>query len=192
MNTKVYRLVNILTYYRLAAAPLLLWLLIDEQPGLFKWLLAFSFLTDAIDGFLARKFKVTSVLGARLDSVADDLTIAVAILGIVLYRPDFLRTEWVLVAVIVFLYMTQNSLALIRYRKLTSFHTYTAKIAAVFQAGFLLLFYFSPGPMESVFYFAAALTIADLAEEIALTLLLPTWEADVKGLFWMLKRKQRV
>ena len=102
MNTKVYRLVNILTYYRLAAAPLLLWLLLDEQPGLFKWLLALSFLTDAIDGFLARKFKVTSVLGARLDSVADDLTIAVAILGIVLYRPDFLRTEWVLVAVIIF------------------------------------------------------------------------------------------
>ncbi|WP_218134484.1 CDP-alcohol phosphatidyltransferase family protein [Mucilaginibacter sp. P25] len=97
MSSKVYRVVNLITFYRLVAAPLLLFLLLTGQFTVFKWLLALSFFTDAIDGWLARSFKVISLLGARIDSVADDLTILVAILGILLYRPGFLRGEWLLV-----------------------------------------------------------------------------------------------
>lgn len=190
MNRKAYLLVNLITFYRLVAAPLLLLLLLNEQFTAFKWLLPLSFLTDAIDGWLARRFQVISLLGARVDSVADDLTVLVAILGIILYRPDFLRAEWLPAAALVLLYVTQNSIALIRYRKLTSFHTYIAKAAAVGQGVFLVLFFFLPQPLRTLFYFTAGLTILDLAEEILLVLLLPHWEANVKGLYWVFKRRR--
>ncbi|MCC8425506.1 CDP-alcohol phosphatidyltransferase family protein [Mucilaginibacter sp. UR6-11] len=192
MNKKVYRWVNMITFYRLAAAPFLVLLLIGRQFAAFKWLLALSFFTDAIDGWLARKFKVNSLLGARMDSVADDLTILVAIIGIVLYQPVFLRSEWLLIGVMILLYATQNGIALIRYRKLTSFHTYAAKLAAVLQGGFLMLFFFLPKPVLPLFYLTAGATIIDLVEEILLALVLPQWEANVKGLYWVFKRRRPV
>lgn len=190
MNTKVYRIVNLITFYRLAIAPVLVLLLLKRHFDAFKWLLALSFFTDAIDGWLARRFKVISLLGARIDSVADDLTVLVAILGIVLYRPNFLRSEWLLAGVMILLYLVQNGLALVRYRKLTSFHTYSAKIAAVFQGVFLIMFFFLPQPVLYLFYLTAWLTIIDLAEEILLVLVMPQWEANVKGLYWVFKNRQ--
>jgi len=191
MNRKAYRLVNLITFYRLAAAPVLVLLLMEEQFSLFKWLLALSFFTDAIDGWLARRFQVISLLGARIDSVADDFTILVAILGIVYYRPGFLHSEWLLVGIMILLYVIQNGIALVRYHKLTSFHTYAAKAAAVFQGIFLVLFFFLPKPVSLLFYITSILTIIDLTEEIMLALALPKWEANVKGLYWILKTKRR-
>lgn len=190
MNTKVYRIVNLITFYRLAIAPVLVLLLLKRHFDAFKWLLALSFFTDAIDGWLARRFKVISLLGARIDSVADDLTVLVAILGIVLYRPNFLRSEWLLAGVMILMYLVQNVLALVRYRKLTSFHTYSAKIAAVFQGVFLIMFFFLPQPVLYLFYLTAWLTVIDLTEEILLVLVMPQWEANVKGLYWVFKNRQ--
>jgi len=180
-------MVNTITLYRLVAAPVLVILLLGAYFDIFKWLLAFSFFTDAIDGWLARKFRVVSLLGARIDSIADDLTVAVSIFGIVLYDKDFLVMHGTLAATLAAFYLAQNSIALIRFRRLTSFHTYMAKVAAVFQGIFLILFYFLPAPLPVLFYCAAATTLLDLAEEIVLALVLPNWEADVKGLYWVFK-----
>jgi CDP-diacylglycerol--glycerol-3-phosphate 3-phosphatidyltransferase len=184
-----YYMVNAITFYRLLAAPVLLILLFNEQLTLFKWLLVVSFLTDAIDGYLARRYKVTSVFGSILDSVSDDLTIVVAIIGIALVNPEFLRKELALVAVQVLLFITQICFALIRYRKISSFHTYLAKFVTVFQGIFLVLFYWLPEPVYVLFYGVSALTILDLLEEIVLVLIIPRWETDIKGLYWVIKKR---
>ena len=47
-----YYTINAITLYRLTVTPLLGFLAVDHQLGLFKWLLAVSFFTDAIDGYL--------------------------------------------------------------------------------------------------------------------------------------------
>jgi len=61
-----YYTVNAITLYRLLAAPVLLLLLLNGQLILFKWLLAVSFLTDAIDGYL----ETLRALAASADSAA--------------------------------------------------------------------------------------------------------------------------
>ncbi|HET9053719.1 MAG TPA: CDP-alcohol phosphatidyltransferase family protein, partial [Cyclobacteriaceae bacterium] len=48
--SSTYYIVNAITMYRLVSAPLLLVLAGMGQHEWFKWLIAFSFLTDAIDG----------------------------------------------------------------------------------------------------------------------------------------------
>ncbi|MFA6086315.1 CDP-alcohol phosphatidyltransferase family protein [Mucilaginibacter sp.] len=189
MHKPSYYMVNAITFYRLLAAPMLLTLLFNEQLDIFKWLLAVSFLTDAIDGYLARKYKVTSVFGSILDSVSDDLTIAAAIIGITLVNPEFLKKELVLVAIQVVLFVTQIGFALSRYGKISSFHTYLAKFVTVFQAIFMVLFYWLPEPVYALFYLVSALTILDLMEEIALVLIIPKWETDIKGLYWVIKKR---
>ncbi|HKR05482.1 MAG TPA: CDP-alcohol phosphatidyltransferase family protein [Bacteroidia bacterium] len=191
MSKRSYYIVNLITRYRIAAAPVLVVLIITHQAVLFKWLLAVSFLTDAVDGYLARKYKVTSRFGSRLDSIGDDLTIAAAIVGLFVLKPGFIRSEIILVSILLVLFILQNIFAYFRYHKQTSFHTYTAKVAAVLQGFFMLSIFFLPHPVLILFYAAAWITIIDLVEEIILISLLPKWEADVKGVYWVLKRKRK-
>ena len=183
-----YKIVNGITIYRLLAAPLLVVLILTGRTEEFKWLLALSFLTDAIDGYLSRRYKVTSILGSKLDSIADDLTITAAIVGILVFKPELIRHELVLVGVLLGLFILQATVALIRYRKMTSFHTYMAKIAAVSQGIFLIMLFFLPEPPYAAFYIATIITIFDLLEEIILVLILPRWQANVKGLYWLNKK----
>ncbi len=68
-----------------------------------------------------------------LDSIADDLNLAAAIVGVYVLDPDFFVKERVTILILAGLYLAQNALALIKYHQLTTFHTYLAKIAAVLQ-----------------------------------------------------------
>jgi phosphatidylglycerophosphate synthase len=184
-STSFY-LINAITFYRLAASAILLYLLATGQEMTFKWMLAVSFFTDAIDGFLARKFKAISVFGSRLDSLADDLTMAMAIVGIFVFHPSFIKQHLLLIAVLMGLFLIQLIIAFLRYGKPTSFHTYLAKLAAILQAVFLLSLFFYPAAGEVLFYLAAVATILDLLEEILMVYRLPTWRADVKS-YWQIK-----
>ena len=190
MPTKPYYIINAITIYRILVAPFLVYLVYTSQVGLYKWMLGISFFTDAIDGILARKFKVVSRWGARLDSIADDLTVTAGIFGIFILKPVFVQQEVVLITVMLTLLFIQILLALIRYRKMTSFHTYIAKIAAILQAVFIVLIFFLPEVPYWLFYTAAAFTIINLIEEIMLIFILPQWQSDVKGLYWVLRRKE--
>lgn len=185
-----YYVINGITLYRIVIAPLLLVLLFLKQYDLFKWLLAVSFFTDLIDGFLARKYKVTSILGTKLDSIGDDLTVAVAVTGLFVIFPEFIRQQkWVFI-ILLGLFLTQMTYAFIRYGKMTNFHTWLAKTAALLQGIFLLLTFFTGQPYLLLFYTATIITMLELIEEIILVYLLPEWKANVKGLYWVLTKKK--
>ena len=184
-----YYIINGITIYRVIAAPFLIILIMNGHVHIFKWMLAISFFTDAIDGFLARRYKVTSILGAKLDSIGDDLTVLVGIAGIFIHDPGFISDQAIPLLVLLGLFIVQVTIALIRYRKTTTYHTYAAKLAAVFQGVFLILFFFLDGPFYPLFWAAWVITAIDLVEEIVLVLILPKWEANVKGIYWLRKAK---
>lgn len=189
MHKRSYYVVNTITCYRLIAAPVLILLIVYHTTELFKWLLAVSFLTDAIDGYLARRYRVTSIFGSRLDSLADDFTIIAAIIGLFALKKEFVQQEIVILSVLFGLFLVQTMSAIIRYGKISSFHTYTAKIAAILQAAFLILLFFFPDPPYTLFYITAIVSFIDLLEEIILVLLLPEWQTNIKGLYWIIKTR---
>lgn len=62
---------NLISIARLLLVPLIVWLILDGQPG---WAFVFFFVagvSDAIDGFIARTFDLRSDLGTYLDPIAD-------------------------------------------------------------------------------------------------------------------------
>ncbi len=185
-----YYMINGITLYRIITAPLLVVLLFKGEQELFKWLLGVSFFTDLIDGVLARTFKVTSILGTRLDSIGDDLTVLVAILGLGVLQPRFFIEQWIILVPLGILFLLQTGFALYRYGRITSFHTYLAKLAALAQGIFLLSFFFFETINYPLFYSAAFITIAELAEEIIIVWVLPQWKSNVRGLWWVLQKKQ--
>ena len=159
-----YYVINGITFFRVIAAPFLLALLFTGRYDIFKWLLGVSFFTDLIDGYLARKYKVTSIFGARLDSLGDDLTVLIGIIGLVVMKPAFIKQEIVLLIPLLVLFLVQIIYAFIRYGKMTNFHTYFAKTAAVLQGVFLLLTFFTDRITIFLFFAAAIITALELIE----------------------------
>lgn len=85
---------NILTGYRFAVVPVLLFVL---QPEADKWtdLFAFSLflsaaLTDLADGYFARKHKTETVLGKLMDPLADKVLVAVALIMLIPLIPAWI------------------------------------------------------------------------------------------------------
>jgi CDP-diacylglycerol--glycerol-3-phosphate 3-phosphatidyltransferase len=189
MQKTSFYIVNSITVYRLLASFVLLYLIVIQDMDTFRWLLPISFFTDAVDGFLARRYQVVSRFGSRLDSIADDLTVLMGILGVCFFRPGFIYAELRMVVILTALYVVQLVMALVVYGKPTSFHTYVAKAAAVLQAIFLVLFFFLSQWPVFLFYIAAIVTAMQIVEEIILIKLLPNWQADVKGIWWVLNRR---
>jgi cardiolipin synthase len=64
---------NIITLLRMVLVPVVVWLIITGQPVFAFWLFIFAGLTDAVDGFIAKQFNQSTILGAYLDPVADKL-----------------------------------------------------------------------------------------------------------------------
>jgi CDP-diacylglycerol--glycerol-3-phosphate 3-phosphatidyltransferase len=189
-SKRITLIINLITLYRIAAAPVIMIFLFTDKDNLFKWFLLFSFLTDMVDGFLARHYNANTIIGAKLDSIGDDFTILVALIGLFKLRYEFVTEHTFLFIFILVLFVIQLVFSLYKYGKISSFHTYTAKISALLQGLFLLSIFFFKEPILLLFYIASILTIIDLIEEIILVYKLPKWENDVKGLFWVLKKNK--
>jgi len=190
MHKRSYYIINSITLYRLIAAPILVVLIFTNNFNLFKWLLPLSFFTDLIDGFLARRYKVSSKFGSLIDSIGDDLTIIAGIIGVFVFKKGFIQDNFWIVITLIVLLGIQNISALIKYRKLSSFHTYLAKVAAIIQGSFLILIFLLPEPIYPLFYVAAIISALDLIEEIILVVVLSKWKTDVKGLYWVFKNRK--
>lgn len=184
--------INAITLYRTVAFPVLMVLIFTNRFDIFKWMLMVSFFTDAVDGFLARKFKANSVLGARLDSIGDDLTILAGIIGFAVAKTDFLKEHWIIFAIPLGLFFIQTILALLRYKKTSSYHTYLAKAAAILQGFFICSMFLFEEPVYWLFYTTAAITTLELIEEIFIVFALPEWKTNVHGLYWVLKEKNKM
>jgi CDP-diacylglycerol--glycerol-3-phosphate 3-phosphatidyltransferase len=77
---------NLLTMARIAAIPFFTWLLDEPTPRRGFWaciVFTGAALTDMLDGYLARKLGVVSVLGKFLDPLADKLIVMAALVWMV-------------------------------------------------------------------------------------------------------------
>jgi CDP-diacylglycerol--glycerol-3-phosphate 3-phosphatidyltransferase len=185
-----YYLINAITVYRLIMGPVLIVMAVFGYYDYFKWLLAVSFATDLVDGNLARRFHVDSKGGAKLDSIADDLTVAAAITGMFLFKHEFALEQLPFLIALLILFMIQTIYSLFAYKRLTSYHTYLAKTAAILQGSFFILFFLLPSPIYLLFYAAVFITGIELIEETIMIYYIPKWQTDVKGLYWVLKNRK--
>jgi len=173
--------------FRIVAAPLLLVFIIFNLRYSFASLLLLCFLSDMLDGFIARKLKITSDRGAQIDSIADAITFCIAMVGIVKFEVAFIKEEYILVLLAFVPYLFQLIISYWRYGKPTSFHTYLAKIAAIFQGLFLLTLFFY-GVVYWLFYIVIIISVIETIEEIILIFLHKRWRTNVKGLYWVIMR----
>ena len=74
-QSRILTVPNLLSFFRLCLIPVIIWLYCVEKNYLWAGIiLILSGITDTVDGFVARRFHMTSDLGKMLDPVADKLT----------------------------------------------------------------------------------------------------------------------
>src|SRR4051812_38118397 len=90
-NSALLTIPNMITFGRLCAVPLAVWLILQHRIAEVFFLFVAAGLSDAVDGWLARR-RGTSALGALLDPVADKallvtMYVTLAVVGVL---PDWL------------------------------------------------------------------------------------------------------
>ncbi len=86
LRTGLLNLPNLLTLTRIAAVPVVVVLLLSDSRNASMWAAAIfglAAVTDFIDGWLARKWGVVTVLGKFLDPLADKLIVMAALIMLI-------------------------------------------------------------------------------------------------------------
>lgn len=190
LTFKNFNIADWFSFYRIAAIPILILVLCLDNKSLFTWLLLVSYCTDMVDGFLARKLKITSARGSQLDSFGDQLTFLMALVGLFFFEYSFIKEYYVLILISFFPYVIQMFIAFWKYGKATAFHTYLAKLSAIIQGVFILWLLFF-GPIYWLFYTMIIIGLLETIEEITLIFMYDNWVAGVKGIYWALKDRRR-
>jgi CDP-diacylglycerol---glycerol-3-phosphate 3-phosphatidyltransferase len=171
---------NILTSLRIALSLLLFFLLGDRMAFLIAYLA--GGLTDALDGFLARRLHCQSRLGATLDSVADLFMFSAVIYALFVWMGGVSPLVLALVVAVTIIRVAALIIARVRFGRFAFLHTIGNKIT-----GALLFLY----PVEYLLFstsillyplFACALLSA--AEECVIHLRVFELDLDRKGLFF--------
>ena len=67
---------NLITFARLLCVPLAIWLIIAGRYGVAFWVFVLAGLSDALDGYIAKRWDQRTPLGAILDPIADKALLA--------------------------------------------------------------------------------------------------------------------
>lgn len=186
MTQSKLTLPNLLTGFRFVAAPVLLWLAWHGYGIAFMALLAVAFLTDLLDGMAARLTGQVTEFGATLDSWADVVNYLTIALCCWWLWPDMVGRELLYVGLIVASCLLPALAGFFKFGYFTSYHTWAVKIAAG-AMGLTLYVLFLGGPAWP-FRVAAVICIVAAIEEIAITLILPEPESNLRSVWDVLKR----
>ncbi|MDD4067180.1 MAG: CDP-alcohol phosphatidyltransferase family protein [Clostridia bacterium] len=124
---------NIITIIRIILSISLLF--IEPVTCLFYIIYLTSGFTDILDGFLARKYNITTEFGARLDSIADLIFYAILV-WIFLPLITITTVDIVWVVAIALIRFGTLGLTYFKYKTFAFLHTYLNKITS-----FLVFFY---------------------------------------------------
>ncbi|EHL03870.1 putative Uncharacterized CDP-alcohol phosphatidyltransferase class-I family protein C22A12.08c [Glarea lozoyensis 74030] len=102
-HENIYTVPNILTATRLIAAPVIGYLVLHDYHAWAVGLFAYAGITDLVDGWIARKWKLQTVVGTVIDPMADKtlmtiLTVCLAVKGALpgiftLVNPQFIQLD---------------------------------------------------------------------------------------------------
>jgi CDP-diacylglycerol--glycerol-3-phosphate 3-phosphatidyltransferase len=91
-----------------------------------------SFITDMLNGPIARKLNQTSNFGSKFDSLADQLLQISAILWIYLLMPEVFAENLLITLIALITYITSLAVGLIKYRRFADLHLYLTKLGGFF------------------------------------------------------------
>lgn len=186
MNPKLWP--NLLSGLRIALMPAVLLSAVAGSKPWFLTLVAASLVTDALDGFLARKLNAFSDFGRKLDSAADYLTLITGLAGIALLWPEIVRRElpWIVPGLAAFFGVIV--FGFVRLGHAPCYHTWAAKVGAIGCA--LSMVPLLSGGTAVPFHAMVVLQMVAAVEEAIISLLIPSHVGEMATV-WHAWRRRR-
>lgn len=158
------------------------------RPMLVLAMFLFLAATDWIDGRLAVWLDQRTTFGARLDSIADAAMYGALLFSCTWLKGDLLVAEMPWIATALACYLLSCVISLIKFGRLPSHHTYSAKLAWLLAvtAGVTLL---ASGMVWPLRMATIAVSLANL-ESTFVTLVSRKWQADVPTAWHAMRRRQ--
>lgn len=180
-----------LTLLRLLLAPAMVALaLLHPAPGAFALCLALALLSDVFDGIIARRLGVASATLRRFDSIADTIFCLAALFAVWQLQPAAIRMHRDALLVLAGLEAARYLYDWRKFGREASYHMWSSKLwgLALFAAFFELLV---RGRDDLGAGLAIALGILADLEGLAVSVILPTWMADVPSAVHALRLRER-
>jgi cardiolipin synthase (CMP-forming) len=179
---------NVLSLYRIVIFPFVLWLILSGKEYLFTTFITISFITDFLDGFIARRFNMQTDIGVKLDSWADFGTYILAFIAIGIFKWPVIKPHAMMLYVFAAVMGLSYLIVFAKFKGLIGLHTYMFKVTGYLQGAFIVAlfvwgFYLLP------YYVCLAWGTLACVEEIIIILMLKQAKMNVKGLYWLLQNK---
>jgi phosphatidylglycerophosphate synthase len=190
MNLKRLNIAELFALWRVVSFPIILFMIFAGSRSLTAWLYLIFFSTDLLDGICANLLNMESERRARLDTLGDILYLLTGTVGYYVYETGhFIEHIWLIGGVLT-AYLLQLILAISKWGKPSTYHTWLAKLAAFFQVVFLVSTFFF-GAYWLFFYLAIGISLLDALEDIVITFLLRNRKSHLKGLPWLLLKQHK-
>ncbi len=183
---KRWNLPNLLSAYRILMFPVIAAIVFLNYKSAFAILLCINLFTDILDGFIARRFKLQTAFGARLDSWADVGTYLLAFGGLLRFEMGFVQTHVTGLLLFTTLYVLSFAVTFAKFGGICGLHLYSFKLTGYLQGLFFALL-FTYGNIEWFYYLMITAGCLANIEEIVIFTLLRRPQSNVKGLYWVLK-----
>jgi CDP-diacylglycerol--glycerol-3-phosphate 3-phosphatidyltransferase len=176
--------------YRFLAGPVLLWAAGQNSRVVFVAVFVLAVVSDIVDGMIARRLNVVTAALREAYSRAD-LCLYLCVIGAIWQvYPEVLQEFWLPLAIAIAAQCLQWLTGLVKYGRLASYHSYSAKLWGVTLAiatVSLFAFDYAGIPLLTTLIIGVLHNL----EEVAMTCILPTWSYDVKTLqaAWQIRQK---
>ena len=179
----------LLSFYRLAAAPLAAWIAVEGYREAFYILDFISLLSDLVDGPIARWLGQDSSFGAKLDTIADACTLLAGIFGVCVLEAENIQPDLFWLYLFLASYAAAATASLIKFRGLPAYHLYTSKAAAFCSAVFFVWLYLIGFSRE---FFVAVIGLGVIAnvESLLLTMHLRASKTDIGSILFVVSRSR--
>ena len=181
-----------LVAFRALVSPLLVW---DAWDGMVTgWFLAVfiaAFLSDVLDGMIARRLGVSTSRLRYADTWADiTLYLAVLLSAWLTHKATLMTLGWPF-ALLLASTAASWGVDLLRYGRLSSYHPWSAKAWGVTLA-IAIVALFGWNDTGWAMWLMIGVGVLSNLECIAMTLLLPRWTHDVPSIFHALERRAAI
>ena len=184
-SERLTTLPNLLSLLRIALAPLMLIAALGGERWIFLALLCSSWISDWLDGLIARRLNMVSRMGSRLDSLGDFVVYVTLPVGLYLLWPEVIRQELVYIIVGFSAYIAAHLFALIKFRQLAGYHMWSAKFTAVVMAAALLLML--GWDLRTPFHLAVLCLLFSCFESMLISFRLKHFRPDIPSVFLLRK-----